>query len=86
MGKRNRIKLNPERMLKVVAGLVQLAEMLHPEAKTGAQKKSFAVQTLTDRLDLPILGEAAEAAVWSVLVDLVVAGFNQAEGKWGVGN
>jgi len=84
MAKRQRrLKLNPERMLRVVSKVVQLSEMIFPEARTGSQKKAMAVQLLTDAIDIPVLGEQAEEAVWGVLIDLVVAGFNQAEGKWG---
>ena len=87
MAKRQRrLKLNPERMLRVVSKVVQLSEMIFPEARTGSQKKAMAVQLLTDAIDIPVLGEQAESQVWGVLVDLVVAGFNTAEGKWGGGN
>lgn len=84
--RQKRLKLNPERMLRVVSKVVQLTEMIFPEAKTGAQKRETAVTLLRDSLDIPILGEQAEEAVWGVLIDLVVAGFNQAEGKWGGAN
>ena len=87
MGNRkNRLKLNPDRILRVVTKVVQLAEMIFPEAKTGAQKKEMAIRILQGSIDIPILGTQAEGQIWSVLIDLVVAGFNQAEGKWGGGN
>jgi len=88
MAKRQRrLQLNPERMLRVVSKVVQLVEMIFPEAKTGSQKKEKAVALLSDAIELPVFdGTQAEKAIFGVLVDLVVAGFNQAEGKWGLGD
>lgn len=65
-----------DRILQVIAAVVSTAESLFGE-KTGAEKKAWVVATLNEKIDLPWLGEKQEAAVFELLVDVVVGLFNR---------
>ena len=62
-----------DRLARILTKAVWLAEELFPEPGEGPKKKEWVVEFISERVDIPGLGERLEKRILKVLVDVVVA-------------
>ena len=70
MGRKRRVSLSDLR--KVLVRAVQMAEVLFPDAGSGAEKREWVVDFVNERLDIPFLSEHQESLILGIIVDVIV--------------
>ena len=70
MGKRRKVKLRD--LGKVLKQAIQMAEVLFPDAGSGAEKREWVVDLVNDRLDIPFLNERQESQLLGIIIDVLV--------------
>tara|TARA_R110002020_G_scaffold376083_2_gene587226 strand:- start:419 stop:658 length:240 start_codon:yes stop_codon:yes gene_type:complete len=70
MGRKRRV--SPSDLGKVLTAAIVYAEVLFPEAGSGAEKREWVVDTVNDRLDIPFLSERQESLILGIIIDVIV--------------
>ena len=70
MGRKRRVNISDLR--KVLVRAVQMAEVLFPDAGSGAEKREWVVDTINAKLDIPFLSERQESLILGIIVDVIV--------------
>ena len=70
MGRKRRVNISDLR--KVLVRAVQMAEVLFPDAGSGAEKREWVVDFVNERLDIPFLSEHQESLILGIIVDVIV--------------
>jgi len=70
MGRKRRVNISDLR--KVLVKAVQMAEVLFPDAGSGAEKREWVVDTINAKLDIPFLSERQESLILGIIVDVIV--------------
>jgi|TARA_Y100000310_G_scaffold20233_1_gene19732 hypothetical protein len=69
MGKR---KVRLKDLGKVLKQAIQMAEVLFPDAGSGAEKREWVVDLVNEKLDIPFLNERQESQLLGILIDVLV--------------
>lgn len=64
-----RSRLDGQRTPRIVAGLVQVAELVFPERKRGQMKKKWVIDRLNELIDIPGIPEPVERVMLGALVE-----------------
>jgi len=71
MGRKKR-RVSPSDLGKVLTRAIQMAEVLFPEAGSGAEKREWVVDTVNAKLDIPFLSERQESLILGIIIDVIV--------------
>ena len=70
MGRKRRV--SPQDLGKVLIRAIQMAEVLFPDAGSGAEKREWVVDTVNAKLDIPFLSERQESLILGIIIDVIV--------------
>jgi|TARA_Y100000310_G_scaffold21074_1_gene20380 hypothetical protein len=77
VGKRIRkFDLDGATLSRLVDTMVLAAEMMFPIPKSGPEKREWVIDQINNRINIPIVGEKAEAQVIGFLVDFAIQMYN----------
>ena len=69
---RKRTRLRIKDIGPVLMKVIQLAEQLFPEPKSGETKRKWVVDFVNEKIDIPFLNEQQESMILGVIIDVLV--------------
>ena len=69
---RKRTRLKIKDIGSVLMKVIQLAEQLFPEPKSGETKREWVVDFVNEKIDIPFLNEQQESMILGILIDVLV--------------
>jgi len=69
MGKR---KVRLKDLGKLLKQAICMAEVLFPDAGSGAEKREWVVDLVNEKLDIPFLNERQESQLLGIIIDVLV--------------